>query len=85
MKTPGDELEGHPYRSVFDGKQRTIELQLQVIDWSRFECVGSACGVLSNYCCAPHHQGTFLRRPRGELYVGAEITAREAQVEWLFP
>jgi hypothetical protein len=30
MKTSGDSLDGHPYRSVFDGKQRTIELQIQV-------------------------------------------------------
>jgi len=42
MKTPGDSLEGHPFRSVFQGKQRTIELQLQV--W----CV---CGVEGRYVC----------------------------------
>ena len=29
MRVPGEPLGAHPFRAVFEGKQRTIELQIQ--------------------------------------------------------
>jgi hypothetical protein len=54
IRVPGESLEKHQFRDIFEGKQRTIELQVQ---------------------------GTFKRPPRGEIFVGGEITVREKEYD----